>query len=53
MEQLTTIGQTVGIPAELREFIDQVIVPALLERLVAEKDLNSERPVYYDIEGAQ
>jgi hypothetical protein len=53
MQQLTTVGQEVGIPTELREFIDQVIVPALLERLGAAKDLYSEGPVYYDLEGAQ
>ena len=53
MEQLTTVGQEVGIPGELKEFIDQVIVPALLERLVAEKGLYVEEPVYDDLGGAQ
>lgn len=53
MEQLITVGQEVGISAELKEFVDQVIVPALVERLVEKKDLDTRKPVPYEHEGAQ
>jgi hypothetical protein len=38
MEQLTTTAQESGISAELKDFIDQVIVPALLQKLQEEQD---------------
>ena len=37
-----------GTAPELQEFIDQLIVPLLVERLVAEMDLYTETPSYYD-----
>jgi hypothetical protein len=36
------------IAPELKAFIDQLIVPLLVERLVAEMDLYTETGSYYD-----
>jgi hypothetical protein len=43
-----TVENEEELSAELKEFIDQLIVPLLVERLVAEMDLYTEPPSYYD-----
>jgi hypothetical protein len=51
MEQVTTATREAGISAELKDLIDQVIIPALVERLFDDQQVDGDtlRPAQQDI----